>query len=173
VAAGVRQAGRPALATRRLWTQPKTTPTFQPMQAAFLTRRLRFSAAHRYHRPEWSEERNYAVFGPCSRPHGHGHNYTLEVTVSGEVDATTGFVVDLSLLDRVLEEEVHNVLDHRHINHAVPEFAEGGMIPTSENLLIYLWPRIGVRLPGAVSLHRLRLSEDETFFVDYFGGGEP
>lgn len=139
------------------------------MPTASLTRRVRFSAAHRYYRPEWSPERNRDVFGPCANPHGHGHNYLLEVTVAGEVDPETGFCVDLGMLDRVLKEEVVDRLDHQHLNHAVPEFREGGRIPTTENILVLLWERIAPRLaPG--SLVRLRLHEEESFYVDYSGG---
>lgn len=139
------------------------------MPVVFLTRKLHFSAAHRYHRPEWSEERNGATFGPCANPHGHGHNYLLEVTVAGEPDPLTGFSVDLGMLDGVLRMEVSEVLDHRHLNHAVPRFAPGGQIPTTENVLLYLWERIEPRLPAGI-LRRLRLSEDETFYAEY--GGE-
>lgn len=133
-----------------------------------LTRRVRFSAAHRYHRPEWSDERNREVFGPCANPHGHGHDYLLEVTVAGEVDPVTGFSVDLGTLDGILREEVLEPLDHQHLNHAVPEFAPGGKIPTTENILLLLWDRIRPRLAPA-RLVRLRLHENPDFFVDYAG----
>ncbi|HEX7242943.1 MAG TPA: 6-carboxytetrahydropterin synthase [Longimicrobiaceae bacterium] len=142
------------------------------MPTALLTRKLRFSAAHRYFRPEWSEERNREVFGPCANPHGHGHNYLLEVRVRGEVDPDTGFSVDLATLDRVLKEEVTDRLDHRHLNHAVPEFGEGGKVPTTENILVLLWDRIAPRL-GEARLVRLRLHEEETFYVDYAGPDAP
>ncbi len=135
-----------------------------------LTRRVRFSAAHRYHRPDWSDERNREVFGPCANPHGHGHDYLLEVTVEGEVDAVTGFSVDLGMLDGVLREEVVVPLDHQHLNFAVPEFAPGGLIPTTENILLLLWRRLAPRLaPGR--LVRLRLHENADFFVEYEGEG--
>lgn len=137
---------------------------------AFLTRKVRFAAAHRYYRPEWSEEENRRVFGPCSNPHGHGHNYELEVTVKGEIDPVTGFSVDLGALDELLEREVTRPLDHQSLNHAVPAFAPGGQIPTTENILAYLWPRLEAGMPPGVRLHRLRLHEDPTFYVDYFGG---
>ena len=136
-----------------------------------LTRKVRFSAAHRYHRPEWSEERNRDAFGPCSNPHGHGHDYLLEVTVAAEVDPVTGFSVDLAALDRVLREEVIEPLDHQHLNHAVSEFAPGGLVPTTENILILLWSRIAPRLATA-RLVRLRLHENRDFYVDYAGPGE-
>jgi 6-pyruvoyltetrahydropterin/6-carboxytetrahydropterin synthase len=133
-----------------------------------LTRKLRFSAAHRYHRPEWSEERNREVFGPCANPHGHGHDYLLEATVAGEVDPVTGFSVDLGALDRILHEEVAIPLDHQHRNHAVPEFAPGGQIPTTENILLLIWRRVAPRLAPA-RLVRLRLHENPDFYVDYTG----
>lgn len=141
------------------------------MATAYLTRKVHFSAAHRYHRPDWSEARNREVFGPCSNAHGHGHNYVLEVTVRGEIDPETGFCVDLRALDRALEREVREPLDHRHLNHAVDAFADGGRVPTTENLLAYLWPRLVRSLPEGAALHRLRLHEDHTFHVDFFGGG--
>ncbi|CAN5277990.1 hypothetical protein BH20GEM2_BH20GEM2_11580 [soil metagenome] len=129
---------------------------------------MRFSAAHRYHRPEWSEARNRATFGPCANPHGHGHNYLLEVQVVGEPDPETGFCVDLGELDSVLRDEVMEPLDHRHLNHDVEEFAPGELIPTTENLVLWIWERLQRRL-GA-SLRRLRLHEDETFWVEYGDG---
>jgi 6-pyruvoyltetrahydropterin/6-carboxytetrahydropterin synthase len=140
------------------------------MPRAQLTRTLRFSAAHRYWRPEWSEAENRRVFGACSNPHGHGHNYLLEVTVEGEIDPLTGFSVDLGALDALLQERVARPFDHQHINHAIADFAEGERIPTTENLLLWLWPRIAGGLPAESRLHRLRLHEEEGFFVDYFGG---
>ena len=141
------------------------------MGKAYLTRRVSFAAAHRYYRDDWPEERNAAVFGACANPHGHGHGYILEATVAGEVDPETGFSVDLALLDRVLREEVVTPLDHRHINHDVPEFGAGGLVPTTENLAAWAWERIAARLPGPARLHRVRVREDDSLFVDYFGGG--
>jgi 6-pyruvoyltetrahydropterin/6-carboxytetrahydropterin synthase len=134
-----------------------------------LTRRVRFSAAHRYHRPDWSDERNRAAFGPCANPHGHGHDYVLEVRVEGEVDGATGFSVDLGALDALLRAEVLEPLDHQHLNFAVPEFAPGGLIPTSENILLLLWRRLEGRMPAGARLLRLRLHENPDFYVDYAG----
>jgi 6-pyruvoyltetrahydropterin/6-carboxytetrahydropterin synthase len=136
-----------------------------------LTRVLRFSAAHRYWRPDWSEEKNRAVFGPCANPHGHGHDYRLEVTVAGEVDAETGFSAELGALDAVLREEVFAALDHQHLNHAVPEFAEGGRIPTSENVLLWIWRRVAGRELGGARLVRMRLYESDGLWVEYGGEG--
>ena len=140
------------------------------MEIACLTRRVRFSAAHRYYRDEWSAERNQAVFGACANPHGHGHNYRLEVTVQAPVDDATGFSADLAALDAILRDEVLTPLDHRHINHAVPEFGAGGMIPTCENLLRWMWPRIARRVAAPALLQRLVLHEDDDLWVEYRGG---
>ena len=131
-----------------------------------LTRKLRFSAAHRYHRPEWSDEENRRVFGPCANPHGHGHDYLLEVTVSADVDPLTGFSADLGALDRILHEEVSIPLDHQHLNHAVADFGPGAKIPTSENILLWIHARVAPRIEAPMALVRLRLHENPDFYVD-------
>lgn len=143
------------------------------MPSAFLTRSVDFAAAHRYFREDWSEERNRAVFGACANPHGHGHNYRLEVTVRAAIDEETGFSADLGRLDALLQTEVVGSLDHQHLNHAVPAFAPGGMVPTCENILVWLWPRLARGLAPDVRLHRLRLREDDRLFVDYYGEDAP
>ena len=143
------------------------------MPIAYLTRIARFNAAHRYYRPEWSEAENRRVFGACANPHGHGHNYMLEVTVAAEIDPATGFSVDLARLDELIATRITAVLDHQHLNHAIPEFAEGKAIPTTENILLYCWERLHSGLESGARLQRLRLHEDTTFYVDYFGGTEP
>ena len=147
--------------------------TFALMPAALLTREVRFSAAHRYFRPEWSEERNRAAFGACANPHGHGHFYRLEVTLGGEVAEDTGFAVDLAVVDEILAREVTERLDHQFINHVVPEFAPGQRIPTTENILIWLWPRVQRALPAGVELRRMLLREDDGLYAEYFGGTLP
>jgi 6-pyruvoyltetrahydropterin/6-carboxytetrahydropterin synthase len=140
------------------------------MKVAYLTRRITFSAAHRYHRPEWSEARNQEVFGACANAPGHGHNYVLEVTVRGTIDPETGFSVDLAALDSALRRQVTQPLDHQHVNHAVDAFADGGLVPTTENLLAWLWPRLAGEIPSPARLERLRLAEEPGFWVDYHGG---
>jgi 6-pyruvoyltetrahydropterin/6-carboxytetrahydropterin synthase len=140
------------------------------MSVAYLTRRATFSAAHRYWREEWAAERNREVFGSCANPYGHGHTYVLEATVEGEVDRESGFSVDLARLDRALAVAVIEPLDHQHINHAVAEFGPGGLVPTTENLLVWAWPRVVAALPAGARLHRLRLREDESLYADYYGG---
>ena len=132
----------------------------------YLTRKAEFSASHYYHNPEWTPEENQRVFGKCANLNGHGHNYTLEVTVAGEVDAVTGFVIDLTLLKNILNREVLDDFDHRHLNKEVPEFAHH--VPTSENLAVAIWKRLDAHLHPA-RLHRVRLYEQPDLFVDYYG----
>ncbi len=133
-----------------------------------LTRKAEFSAAHYYWNEAWSPEENARVFGKCSNRNGHGHNYTLEVTVAGEVDAETGFVVDLKELKDVMEQEVVSVYDHRHLNLEVPEFKAAN--PTTENIAVAVWKRLQGKIPGKARLHRVRVYEMPDLFADYFGG---
>jgi len=132
----------------------------------YLTRKCEFSASHFYHNPQWSEEQNRRAFGKCANLNGHGHNYTLEVTVKGEIDPVTGFVVDLKELKNILNREVVEAMDHRHLNKEVPEFAT--RIPTSENIAVAIWQRLDQRL-NVAKLHRVRLYELPDLFVDYYG----
>jgi len=132
----------------------------------YLTRKCEFSASHYYHDPALSPEENRRLFGKCANLDGHGHNYTLEVTVKGELDSTTGFVVDLKQLKDILNSEVVDAMDHRHLNKEVPEFAN--RIPTTENLAIAIWNRLSAKLSKA-SLHRVRVYEMPDLFVDYYG----
>lgn len=132
----------------------------------YLTRKCEFSAAHYYHNPEFSPEENQRIFGKCSNPNGHGHNYTLEVTVKGKVDPRSGFVVDLKQLKDVMSHEVLDALDHRHLNLEVPEFRD--RIPTTENLAIAIWQRLQRKLKVA-QLHRVRVYETVDLFVDFYG----
>lgn len=138
----------------------------------FLTRRATFSAAHYYWNPQWSEERNAAVFGACANRHGHGHNYTLEVTVGGKVDPVTGFVVDLKWLKDVIEQSILADWDHRHLVLEVPEFAEGRLIPTTENLAIVAWSRLNAALDNKATLVAVRLYETPEIFAEYRGERE-
>jgi 6-pyruvoyltetrahydropterin/6-carboxytetrahydropterin synthase len=134
----------------------------------YLTRIVHFSAAHRYYRPEWSDSRNSEVFGACANPYGHGHNYALEVTVAATPDPVTGFSIDLGELDSILQTHVRQPLDHQHLNHSVTDFRDGGLIPTTENVVIWIWKQLEPKLTTA-RLVRLRLREDAELFVDYFG----
>jgi 6-pyruvoyltetrahydropterin/6-carboxytetrahydropterin synthase len=137
------------------------------MATASLIRRVRFAAAHRYFRPEWSEGRNLEVFGACSRPSFHGHSYVCEVTVAGPIDDTTGMVVDLGVLDRILATEVLARFDHRNINLDVPEFADGKLVPTGENLARFIFDRVQAALAGRASVTEVRVAEDETLAATY------
>jgi 6-pyruvoyltetrahydropterin/6-carboxytetrahydropterin synthase len=131
------------------------------MSTAQLIRRVRFAAAHRYRKPEWSEEKNVEVFGLCARPNYHGHNYACVVTVEGPIDPVTGMVIELERLDRVLEMEVVARFDHRNINLEVPEFADGGLIPTGENLARFILGRVEDALGRGVRVRSVRIDEDE------------
>lgn len=135
-------------------------------KTVYLTRKAEFSASHYYHNPDLSPEENQRLFGKCNNLNGHGHNYTLEVTVQGEVDAKTGFVMDLKQLKEVLNREVLDIFDHRHLNKEVPEFAK--QIPTTENIAIAVWRRLEPKLHGA-KMHRVRVYETPDLFVDFYG----
>lgn len=132
----------------------------------YVTRRAEFAASHYYHNPKFSEEENRRIFGKCANPHGHGHNYTVEVTVGGEVDPTTGMVMDLKEIKKLLEKEVLELMDHRFLNKEVPAFAV--TIPTTENIAIEIWRLLAPKLKAG-KLHRIRLYETPDLFVDYFG----
>lgn len=130
----------------------------------YVTRKFTFSAAHHYRQPAWSDEENRRVFGALTVP--HGHNYALEVTLVGAVDERTGMVMDLAELKRLVGDAVIARFDHADLN-ADPVFASG-RIPTTENLVRACWDLLAPKL-GAERLHRLRLWEDPTFYVEYFG----
>lgn len=133
-----------------------------------VTRCLHFSAAHRLFREDWTEERNAEVFGACSNPHWHGHNYELEVSVAGEVDPETGFVVDLKRLRDLVQRRVVDDVDHRNLNREVPWLE--GLNPTTENLVVAIWDRLEGGLPGGVRLDRIVLRETPRNHVEYTGG---
>jgi len=134
----------------------------------YVTRRERFSAAHRMFREEWSDENNYEVFGKCSNPNWHGHNYELFVTVKGEVDREKGFVMNLTDLKQIILEAVINKVDHKNINLEV-DFMKG-KIATTENLVEAVWNVLTplIEAKGAV-LHCVKISETENNFVEYYG----
>jgi 6-pyruvoyltetrahydropterin/6-carboxytetrahydropterin synthase len=136
----------------------------------FLTRRATFSASHYYWNDAWSAEKNQQVFGRCANRNGHGHNYTLEVTVAGKPDPVTGFVVDLKWLKDVIEREVLAAYDHRHLNLEVPEFKD--RIPTSENIAMAIWRRLepAVIAAGGAKLERVRVYETPEIFAEFRGG---
>jgi 6-pyruvoyltetrahydropterin/6-carboxytetrahydropterin synthase len=135
------------------------------MRGASLTRRVRFHATHRYWRPEWDEARNNATFGTCAAPEPHGHEYSCDVTVAGAIDAKTGMVIDLSVLDRVLVAEIVTPLHGRSLNDAIPEFAPGGRIPTCEEVARIVFSRVTRALAALGSsgvVESVRVAEDDT-----------
>ncbi len=132
------------------------------MASVLLTKRIEFAAAHRYIKPEWDEAKNRAVFGPCYNPPAHGHNYMVEVTVSGEVDPKTGMVVNLFDLKRILL-NVLEEFDHKNLNLDMPYFKD--RIPTSENLARVLWTKLD-KQNDIGTLHAIRLYEDEDLYAE-------
>ena len=133
-----------------------------------ITRKAEFSASHYCANPAWSDDKNRAVYGEAANPHGHGHNYVLEVTVDGELDPATGMVMDLKLLKDVINEEVVDPMDHRFLNHEVPPFDH--VVPTTENVARECWRRLEPKLrqPNA-RLDSIRLFETDDLFVEFRG----
>ena len=132
----------------------------------FITRQVHFNSAHRLHNPTKSQKWNEAKYGLCTNPHWHGHNYVLEVTVRGEPDPESGYVLDLSDLKRIVHAAVVDKCDHRNLNTDV-DFLRG-VIPSTENLVIAFWNEIAPRLTAG-RLHRVRLFETPRNFVEYYG----
>ena len=131
-----------------------------------LTRKVEFSASHRYNNPDLSPEENRRIFGKCNNPHGHGHNYVLEVTVAGDPDPATGMVLDLKEFKEILQREVTDRMDHRFLNYEVPELK--GQIPTCENIAAVIWRLLQPKIARG-NLHRVRLYETPDLFVDCYG----
>jgi len=136
------------------------------MPRVTVTRRVRFNAAHRVHNPAFSDEENERLFGKCNNPNWHGHNYTLDVSVEGEVAPDMGYVLDLARLKGIIEREVVDLVDHRNLNLDVPFMRD--VIPTSENIAVAFWRRLEPHVaPGR--LVRLVLWETENNYVEYRG----
>lgn len=131
-----------------------------------VSRRAHFNAAHRLFRKEWSDEKNLSVFGKCSNPKYHGHNYDLVVSVTGLVDPETGFVMDLSVLKAIIKENVEDAFDHKNLNLEVDEFAE--LNPTTENISMVIWNRLRKKIKSDCSLEVV-LYETPRNFVTYSG----
>jgi len=136
------------------------------MARCTVVRRLHFNAAHRLHNPGRSDAWNAETFGPCNNPNFHGHNYELEVMVEGDIDPETGYVLDVAVLKRIVEERVLAELDHRNLNLDVPWFADH--LPSAENIAVYVWNRLIDRIPRG-RLRRVRLWETPRNWVDYEG----
>ena len=134
------------------------------MSNPYLTKVFHFNAAHQYGHSDWTDEKNWEVFGPDSKI--HGHNYTLEVMVTGDIVEDTGFLVDLGHLKKIVKKNVIDILDHSLFDVEVEWFKDRQ--PSSENLVIFIWNQIQSELKGA-KLHRIRLHETPTIFTDYYG----
>lgn len=134
----------------------------------YITRKFQFSASHKVSNPKWSDEENLRVYGKCANPNGHGHNYTLEVTVSGENDPAIGFVMDLKELADIVDKELMLKVDHKNLNMDV-DFMKG-VNPTTENLIIQFWKQLENKINnGSKKLYSLRLFETEKNSVEYRG----
>jgi 6-pyruvoyltetrahydropterin/6-carboxytetrahydropterin synthase len=133
-----------------------------------ITRRERFSAAHMLSRPDWSNEKNSEVFGKCSNPNWHGHNYELFVTIKGEINPETGFVANLSQVGKIIKEKVIKWVDHKNLNLDVPFM--NGMYTSTENLAVAIWEQIESEIHKlGCELHCVKLQETENNFVEYYG----
>lgn len=137
------------------------------MSRVTVTRRVHFNSAHRLHNPALSDAENERIYGPCNNPNYHGHNYELDVSVEGEIDPRTGFVADLGLVKRVVEERVVARLDHKNLNLDVAEFRN--LNPTTENLVVVIWKMLDGHLPGGGRLAKLVLWETPRNCVEYAG----
>jgi 6-pyruvoyltetrahydropterin/6-carboxytetrahydropterin synthase len=127
-------------------------------------RKAHFNAAHRLFVPSWSEDKNFEIFGKCANPHYHGHNYDLEVKITGEVDPETGIVINLKDLKELIRTEIEDKLDHKNLNEEIPEFTE--LVPTVENICIVIWRILRARLDDGYDL-KVRLFETPRNFVEY------
>jgi 6-pyruvoyltetrahydropterin/6-carboxytetrahydropterin synthase len=136
----------------------------------YVTRRAHFCASHRLHNPDWPAEKNTAVYGKCNNPNGHGHNYDIEVTVAGSPPEDTGMVIDLKVLADIIDAEIVDKVDHKHLNHDV-NFMHG-IIPTAENMAIAFWKILAGRIDEG-RLYSIKLFESENNFVEYRGEREP
>ena len=132
----------------------------------YITRREVFSSSHRLHNTNLSDEENKILFGKCNNPNGHGHNYTLEVIVAGEIDPKTGYVVDLKQLKDIIIEFVVKKVDHKHLNHDV-DFLDG-INPTTENFAVKIWEQLVDQIPSG-KLFSIKLYETENNYIEYKG----
>ena len=129
-------------------------------------RKAHFNAAHRLYKEEWSDAQNFEVFGKCSNPNYHGHNYELEVGISGDIDPETGFLIDLKILKNIIAEEIEAPFDHKNLNVEVPEFKS--LNPTVENIAIVIWDKLRSRLDAKYGIS-VKLYETARNFVVYNG----
>ena len=133
----------------------------------YLTRIEHFNAAHKLYNPAWSRAQNEDVFGLCANENWHGHNYDLYVTVKGEVNESTGFLIDVKVLSKIIKEEILDILDHKNLNVEVAFLKD--KICSTENLVKGIWDILAAKLPGSVKLHCIKLYETARIYVEYFG----
>ena len=131
-----------------------------------VSRKAHFNAAHRLYNKDWNDEQNNAVFGKCNNPNFHGHNYELIVSVTGEIDPKTGYVIDIKVLKDIIYDEVEESFDHKNLNLDVPEFSD--LNPTAENIVVVIWNRIRRRIDAAMDIEVV-LYETPRNFVTYKG----
>ncbi|HCX99096.1 MAG TPA: 6-pyruvoyl tetrahydrobiopterin synthase [Bacteroidales bacterium] len=138
------------------------------MPVAYLTRRERFSSAHRLFKPDLTDEENFELYGQCSHPNWHGHNYQLFVTIKGEINDTTGYVLNLKHLSELIKKEIIEKVDHKNLNVDVDFLS--GIIPSTENIAVFIWNKLKnpIKNLGA-EIHRVKIQETENNYVEYFG----
>jgi 6-pyruvoyltetrahydropterin/6-carboxytetrahydropterin synthase len=134
----------------------------------YLTRRESFNAAHQLWVADWSDEKNFEVFGKCANKNFHGHNYDLFITVKGAPNPVTGFIMDAKKLSKIIKREVTNVLDHTNMN-LDENFLPKGVLPTTENLVVYIWKQLADHLDEGCFLHSVKLEETRNIWAEYFG----
>jgi 6-pyruvoyltetrahydropterin/6-carboxytetrahydropterin synthase len=133
----------------------------------YITRKERFNAAHKLWVAEWSDDRNFEVFGKCANTNWHGHNYYLYITLKGRPDPLTGFIMDVKKLSDIIKEVIIEKLDHRNLNLDV-DFIPSGTQPTTENLVILIWQQLEPHIQGC-KLHCVKLYETENIYAEYYG----
>ncbi len=134
----------------------------------YLTRKENFNAAHQLWVSQWSEEKNIEIFGKGANKNFHGHNYDLYVTIKGKPDPITGFLMDVKVLGKIIQERICDVLDHTNLNMD-KNFLPEGTLPTTENLVYYIWQELQPFIPQGVSLHCIKLYETPKIYCEYFG----
>jgi 6-pyruvoyltetrahydropterin/6-carboxytetrahydropterin synthase len=134
----------------------------------YITRRERFNSAHRLFKIGYSDSENFELYGKCSNPNWHGHNYVLFVTIKGDIQEDTGFLMNLKTLSSIIRQHIIEPLDHKNINLEVPFMK--GIIPTTENIAIAIWKELEIHLASyPISLHKIRIEETENNSVEYYG----
>ncbi|GIX90016.1 6-pyruvoyl tetrahydrobiopterin synthase [Caerostris darwini] len=132
----------------------------------YLTRIESFSAAHRLHSLQLSDQDNYEIYGKCNNPNGHGHNYKVEITIKGKVDKQTGMVMNITDLKKIIQETIMEVLDHKNLDQDVPYFKE--IVSTTENLSVFIWKQLSSSLPSGM-LHCVKIHETDKNIVEFYG----